>query len=141
MSNSHLCIYGKMVQKPPCIPRCAQPILSLTCVSNLTTRLVNVIRLHVKSRDGKARETKQKKLQTFQISAVGLVCMCVFFFSLSHRDGRRGGGGGDKSAYQNERLQQFPYYSYCNHFNPSPACVPGCVDTAKRRDASYCMTN
>ena len=48
---------------------------------------------------------------------------------------------GTKSAYQNETLQQFPYYSYCNHFNPSPVCVPGCVDTAKRRDASYCMTN
>lgn len=48
---------------------------------------------------------------------------------------------GTKSAYQIERLQQFPYYSYCNHFNPSPVCVPGCVDMAKRCDASYCMTN
>lgn len=34
-----------------------------------------------------------------------------------------------------------PTTPFCNHFSPSPVYVPGCVDTAKRRDASYCMTN
>lgn len=53
----------------------------------------------------KREETKQKKLQTFQISAVTLVCMCIFF-SLSQQEGSREGGG-DKSAYQNKGLQQF----------------------------------
>lgn len=46
----------------------------------------------------KKGETKHEKLQTFQISAVGLVCMCIFFLSLSQQDGRRGGGGGDKKV-------------------------------------------
>lgn len=153
VSNSHLCIYGKMRQKPPCIPGCAQPISSVTRVSNPTARLVSAIRLHVKSRDGKewkaAGEKKRRRNKTEETADISDICsrfslhvrFFFFFFSLSQQDGRRGGGGGDKSAYQNERLQQFPYYSYCNHFNPSPICAPGCVDTAKRRDASYCMTN
>lgn len=109
MSNSHLRIYGKMLQKSPCIPRRAQPTLSMTCVKSKYGS-------DVKSRDEKewnARgrkkrgETKHEKLQTFQISAVGLVCMCIFSLSLSQQDGRRGGGGDKKRAYHNERLQQF----------------------------------
>lgn len=55
-------------------------ILWPTCVSNPSMRMVGVIRTHVVSRDEKgwnARgegggETKQKKLQTVQIAAVGL---------------------------------------------------------------------
>lgn len=127
--------------------------LCATCVSNQTLRRASVIRPHVKSgRDGKGMESK-KRNKTEESADLSDICIQLglhvrfffFFFSLSQQDGRRGGGrgggGGDRSAYQNERLQQFPYYSYCNHFNPSPVCVPGCVDTAKRRDASYCMTN
>lgn len=89
VSNSHLCIYGKMLQKPACIPRCAQPILCTTCVSNQTPRRASVIRPHVKSRDGRGwkvrEETKQKKVQTCQIFAFGWVRMCVFFLIISTR--------------------------------------------------------
>ncbi len=111
VSNSHLCFYGKMLQKPPCIPRCAQPILSTICVSNLTPRAVSAIRPHVKSRDGRGSESKRrnKTEETADMSDIfsGFGLHVHFFFSLSQQDGRRGRGG-DKSAYQNERLQQFP---------------------------------
>lgn len=143
VSNSHLRVYGKMLQKSPCVPRRAQPTLSMTCVKSKYGS-------DVKSRDEKewnARgrkkrgETKHEKLQTFQISAVGLVCMCIFSLSLSQQDGRRGGGGDKKKCLSQWKIATILYYSRCNHFNPSPVCVPGCVDTAKRCDASHCMTN
>lgn len=89
-------------------------------------------------------EIKRRRDKTEETADISDICswfsLHVHFFSLSYHDGKREGGG-DKSAYQNERLQQFPHNSYCNHFSPSPVCVPGCVDTAKRCDASYCMTN
>lgn len=109
VSNSHLCIYGKTPQKPPRIQRCAQTILSTTCVSNPTTRLVNVIRQHVKSRDGKEwrarrwgkkeqmRKQNRRKLQTFQKILHLVQFACAFFlFSLSHQDGRKGREEGTK---------------------------------------------
>lgn len=61
--------------------------------------------------------------------------------SLSHQDWNIIKRGGDKHKFENERLQQFPSFSYSNHSNPFPVSVPQCVDKAKRGDASYCMTN
>lgn len=141
VTNSHLCICGRSHHafQDACSQFCRRHVCQIQ-----STRTARVIRQHVKSRDekrnemeGKKKETKQKKLQTFQISAVGLVCMCIFF-SLSPQDGRRGGWGG---AYQNESLQQFPTNSIVITSIPLPTVFLDVLTQAKHRDASDCMTN
>lgn len=98
-----------MLQKPPCIPpmRAANFVHDMCVKSNCQTGERDKAACQVKRWEGvesksgkKGEETKQTKLQTFQLSAVGLVCMCVFFFflSLSHQDGRGGGGGGGQKV-------------------------------------------
>lgn len=87
---------------------------------------------------GNGGETKQKKLQTVQMRAVSLHVRVFFFLIISRKPvkwRRR------LKCWSKWKIATIPCYSYCNHFNPSPVCVPGCVDTVKRCDASRCMTN
>lgn len=83
---------------------------------------------------------KQNRRNCRQFRCVQLVCICgVFFFLIISRKPvkwrRR------LKCWSKWKIATIPCYSYCNHFNPSPVCVPGCVDTVKRCDASRCMTN
>lgn len=131
--------------------RTANSIHYMCVISNCQTGERDTAACQVKRWEGMEgkREEKRRRDNTEETADISDICSWFslhvrffFFSSLSHHDGKReGGGGGDKSAYQNERLQQFLHNSYCNHFSPSPVCVPGCVDTVKRRDASCCMTN
>lgn len=57
--------------------------------------------------EGKQWWNKTVETQTVQIHAVSLHVRGFFLFSLS-QESQWSGGGGDWSAYQNERLQQFP---------------------------------
>lgn len=109
MSNSHLRIYGKMLQKSPCIPRRAQPTLSMTCVKSKYGS-------DVKSRDEKewnARGRKKEEKQNMRNCRHFRYLQSVWFacaFSLSHylnKMGEEEEEGTKKSAYHNERLQQF----------------------------------
>lgn len=101
--------------------RCHHAFLDAYSQSFSTTRMANrsmtteaAIRPHVKSRwkgaeckSGWKTAPKQNRRNCRLFRCVWLVCMCgVFFFSLSQES--QWSGGGDWSAYQNERLQQFP---------------------------------
>lgn len=110
-AGTHVCLIrlwafmGKRWRKSARIPRCAQPILPMTCVKSKYES-------DDKSRDekewnaskgGGGEETNMRNCRHFSLSAVSLH---VHFFlppSLSQPDGRTGGGGGE-SAYHNSLL-------------------------------------
>lgn len=135
------CMDEKMLQMSSCIPRCEQS----TRMANRSTRTDPAITLHVKSRwkgaeckrGGKTGETKQGKLQKVQMHALSLHVQ-GFFLIISRKPvkwRRR------LECLSKWKIATIPCCSCCNHFNPSPVHVPGCVDRVKQCDASCCMTN
>ena len=102
VSNPHLCIYGKKKNATEVstdsrilAANVACDVCVCVCVSHPTPRLVNVIRLRAKSRDGKERrereETKQE--ETADISTIsswfGFASVFFFFHYLIEKGGRR----------------------------------------------------